>query len=230
MSNLSDLLGGGGAPLSQVFTAGGTWTRPAGVDLVYITAIGGGGGGGKGGSASPFAGGDGGDSGGYCQRLPVAVSADVTVTIGAGGAGSTSISLRAGSGGETLFGTALTLTGGRGGFRQVDSFAASLLLGKFQAAGGFGGWIDRNTREPYGNGQAGEGLIFPGGAFGTGATNRAGGGGGGGLRGPGGDGGNPPVAGGANTGAGGGGSNGLNATTADGADGGSGYLMVEWFE
>lgn len=71
-----------GLPFSglDVFTTSGTWTRPPGVTKVYVKVWGGGGGG-------TFAGtgGGGGGAGGYAEGF-IAVSGNVTVTVGAGGA------------------------------------------------------------------------------------------------------------------------------------------------
>jgi hypothetical protein len=91
---------------AEVFTASGTWTKPAGLPddtPVYVEAWGGGGGGR---SASNNAGGGG---GAYAARWFRAgdLGATVTVTIGAGGAAQT-------AGGNTTFGTFLTAFGGGG--------------------------------------------------------------------------------------------------------------------
>ncbi len=69
---------------SQTFTSSGTWSRPAGTTLVWVTMVGGGGGGG-GGEASGAGGGGGGGGGATVWRKPVTVSGDVTVTVGSAG-------------------------------------------------------------------------------------------------------------------------------------------------
>jgi len=108
-----------GAPVSniaydiQVFTASGTWTKPAdalSTDIVQIWCVGGGGGGSK---YNVVTGGAG--AGGALIRYSMAdvVSASYTVTVGAGGAGRVPNSDGSGaSGGSTSFGTAGTPTTG----------------------------------------------------------------------------------------------------------------------
>ena len=88
------------ASLNQVFTASGTWIKPAGLtgyETAYIQGWGAGGGGGNGG----------GGGGSYFEiYLPVSkLTSTVTVTIGQGGVG-------ASPGGTTTFGSYLTAYGG----------------------------------------------------------------------------------------------------------------------
>src|SRR3989344_4856651 len=91
----------------QTFTSNGTWTWPGPtVSVVYVSMVGGGGGGGG-------ALGGGGGGGKSYTRYPVAVSGDVSVTIGAGGAGNNGA--RTGdSGGDCVFPT-VTARGALGG-------------------------------------------------------------------------------------------------------------------
>ena len=94
----------------DVFTASGTWTKPAGVANVYVKVIGGGGGGGGRNTV-----GGGGGSGGYSEGY-TAVTGNVTVTVGTGGAGGTGTNN--GSAGNTSSfagSTTITATGGSGG-------------------------------------------------------------------------------------------------------------------
>ena len=116
MSNLSDFMGGGGGLIvkRELFTANGTWTKPAGLvgGQCWITAIGGG-------SSGNTAGiGVGGTSGAYIARFPVDISgtSSETVTIGAGGAAvpndgsNTEVDGNAGS--VSSFGAIVSLAGG----------------------------------------------------------------------------------------------------------------------
>ena len=67
---MSNFLKAGQSLKRQVFSASGTWIRPAGVDSVLVTGVGaGGGGGGQGGGTC----GGGGGSCEYKERVPVSV-------------------------------------------------------------------------------------------------------------------------------------------------------------
>ena len=120
----------------QVFTTTGTWTQPAGVTNVYVKVIGGGGAGGAGRSVSVAAAGGGGGGGGYAEG-PIAVTGNVTVTIGATNsfAGTSTISATAGSAG-TSAGSNTPGAGGAGGAGSGGSFSAA---GQAGATGGNGG-------------------------------------------------------------------------------------------
>ena len=115
MSNLSDFMGGGGGLIvkRELFTANGTWTKPAGLvgGQCWITAIGGGG---SGAGTSYNSEGAGGGSGFFVERFPVDVSgtSSETVTIGAGGAGE---DYSGSSGATTSFGSIVSVIGGEGG-------------------------------------------------------------------------------------------------------------------
>ena len=87
---------GGGQYKIELFTAPGTWTKPASCTQVKVTVIGGGA------ATTPnvIAG-----RGGLAIAANVPVTAPVTVTIGAGGPGGT-------SGGTSSFGPAVSATGG----------------------------------------------------------------------------------------------------------------------
>ncbi len=93
----------------QVFPTSGTWTKPAGINLIRIQLVGGGAGGGGG------TGGAGG-SGGYAESLidASALTAE-TVTIGGGGNGGAGGFDNGANGQTTSFGAFATAGGGSGG-------------------------------------------------------------------------------------------------------------------
>lgn len=105
-------------PVTTVFTASGTWTKPAG--LAYVRAYGVGGGGQGGGGAATAAGqvaeGAGGSAGGYCESVLAAsaLAPTVTVTVGAGGTGGAA-GAAGNAGGASSFGSHWTAGGGGGG-------------------------------------------------------------------------------------------------------------------
>ena len=72
----------------QIFTASGTWTKPAGVLSVMVEVIGAGGGGG-GGDAADSGGGGGGGGGHSRTLLDVTAIATSTITINSAGTGGT---------------------------------------------------------------------------------------------------------------------------------------------
>ncbi len=115
-----------------------TYTPPANLRALRVTAIGGGGGGGgvDGQGTGTAAAGGGGGAGGMTQILITSVAASYTYTIGAGGAGGVGLAGgNGGAGGETTFagtGVSLTASGGAGGLGVVAT-------GTNQAGGGAGG-------------------------------------------------------------------------------------------
>src|SRR5690242_15519101 len=99
-------------PDVQVFTANGTWTKPASAKIVHVEVVGAGGSGGGAGAtgAGQWSYGDGGGGGEYASGWYDAddLAATVTVTIGAGGTASTGAGA---SGGNSSFGTTITANG-----------------------------------------------------------------------------------------------------------------------
>jgi len=106
----------------QVFTAGGTWTKPGGITKIVVEVVGGGAGGR---TATDNSVGGGGGGGGYSKKL-INVSAinSETVTIGAGGAANN-------AGGTSSFGSHCSATGGAAPGAASTTFTT-------RAAGGVG--------------------------------------------------------------------------------------------
>lgn len=95
----------------QEFTSSGTWTKPAGVNFVYVEAIGGGGSGARNNASSQTGGGGGGL---FVSRLLRAsdVGATETVTVGAGGLARGTPNQDGLAGGDSTFGAHVTAYGG----------------------------------------------------------------------------------------------------------------------
>jgi hypothetical protein len=93
----------GGQLQSQLFTAPGTWTKPASCTQVKVVVVGGGGG-----AIGNYYGG----GGGVAIATNVPVSAPVTVTVGSGGN-------TGASGGTSSFGPAVSATGGAAGVAPI---------------------------------------------------------------------------------------------------------------
>lgn len=115
----------------QVFTASGTWTKPAGIQSVLVRIRGGGGGGGGIDGAGDRSGGGGGQ-GEYAEKYIASPGATETVTIGAGGAGGADTGATGSTGGTTSFGAHVTAIGGAGG-------AGGTALGATRGGAGGGG-------------------------------------------------------------------------------------------
>ncbi|MEN9724203.1 MAG: hypothetical protein RJB38_2189, partial [Pseudomonadota bacterium] len=139
----------------KTFTAAGTFTAPAGVSLVYVTAIGGGG------PGSWQSGGGGG--GGHCviqMQCAVTAGSNYNVVVGAGGVsapGGTNV------GGSSSFGSCVTVPGG------------TAALGATGGSGGSGGGGGKNgtggTGASGGAGASGSATLAGGGGSGCGYPN-----------------------------------------------------------
>ena len=239
--------GGGSGCINkiQVFTANGTWIRPTGVDVVFVTLTGGGGGGG-GGSTTDGGGGGGGAQAFY--NFPVAVTGDIAVAVGAGGVGGignpccTPPNATGGAdGGDSSFGTLVAKGGGKGGGgANTGGNGGHHGGGRFITSGRYSSdFIGDGYGSPGGSGGEGfdsvNGVSIIGagghtGAYAGGKTHPTLGGGGGGASGLG-NGGNGNCCGNGDNGTGygsGGGGGGINP--GDGGNGANGVVIVQWSE
>lgn len=148
---------GGIVPSVQVFTANGTWNKPANLLFVMVEVAGAGGAGGGAqtpGTGQSAAGGAGG-GGGYARKVITAsaLGASVAVTVGSGGA-SVAGNNAGGDGGPSSFGTFCTGNGGKGG----GGGASSTLMVVIGGVGGTGTGGDLNIT----GGQGDAGRVYNG--------------------------------------------------------------------
>jgi hypothetical protein len=121
---------------TQVFYQSGTWIKPQGIIMVYVTLIGGGSGGGGGTSAALGVAANGGGGGGAGAISRVLISADLLedrlrVTVGVGGAGAT-------ANGTGSVGTESRIEG-TAGFLSTMMVGGGAGTGGSPAGGGLGG-------------------------------------------------------------------------------------------
>lgn len=211
-----------GVMKAQEFLANGSFTIPAGVTGMLVTAVGAGGGG-SGTNSTNAGGGGGGGETVYRKPIVVTPGAVITVTIGVGGAAGNSGGGNGGNGTATTFGALVSADFGRGGTQTVGGAGGGAHGGAAQAGDAAGNNATQLAFAVGGGGgyRTSTGTGFSGGK-GIGAGGAAAGGGG-----SWGAGGTQGTAAAANTGGGGGSGN--SAATQAGGAGGSGYLLVEWF-
>ena len=143
-------------PTMQVFTTGGTWTRPSGCTTVIVDVVGGGGGGGR---DDTNTGGGGGRGGRAIKLIDVSGIATSTITIGGGGAGATSTANDGSAGGNSSWSDGTNTVTGNGGIGGEGSSGTVVNTGATGTGGDInipGGNRARGARDgensPYGGG------------------------------------------------------------------------------
>lgn len=159
---------------TQRFTSSGTWICPTDVTTVYISGCSGGGGGGGGGGATSVVGrasggGGGGGAGQSVIRQPYTVvpgqSYNITIgsggTGGYGGRGNVTPAAVGTSGGNTSFGSLLTLIGGTYGYLGgTEGTSSGVAGGAGGTPGGTSGQEGSSTADAGASGGAGGGGPF----------------------------------------------------------------------
>jgi hypothetical protein len=196
----------------QLFTSNGTFTAPAGINFVIVTAVGGGGGGGANTGAVRGGGGGGGASVINCV-YPVTPASEYAVVVGAGGAGASSNGSNGTDGGTSTFNSAISAPGGVSGKAAGTGGAGGVVSrASLNASNTTAGSTSANTRAgELISGGTGGNFVSEGGGGGASAFGNGGNGSGGG-------------AGTAGSNYGGGGGGGLGA----GGNGGDGFVLVTW--
>lgn len=167
-----------GTTKSQLITTSGNFTVPDGVTSIFVTISGGGGGGGPSNSAYEGSG-SGGGSGEYTQRFPLKVTPSqvIAVTLGAGGAAcdmndGTNIppygKIRGFDGGDSTFGSYITVQGGFGGAAAYSvpsnhyyGRGGGINGGELPTNPGGPGVVGRAESNRYYGGSSGHGQIGP---------------------------------------------------------------------
>jgi len=165
--------------VSVRFVANGTWTCPAGVTQIYVSACAGGGGGaGGGGYGQTYGagGGGGGGAGTFLIMHPLTVTPGMTYTIGIGAGGNAGTGGTSGNGGNSgVSGGSTTMKNSNGNdmFSPLVGGAGATGGSLTSGAGGIGGYYGGED----GGDARGAGLGGDGGSGGSGPFGTAGGGG-----------------------------------------------------
>ena len=140
---------GGNLRNIEIFTAGGTYTKPSWLKFAIVEGAGAGGSGAGGTTGSNASVGGGGGAGGYFKKKIVAASigATETVTIGSGGDSVTGDN-DGNNGGTTSFGSHCSATGGAGGSSTINTTETRSRDG---GSGGVGSDGDLNAKGQPGN-------------------------------------------------------------------------------